>query len=124
MPNLFDKAFGSGGWLAGKLEDAAGVSVTYTRGVESVTVTAVVGRTAFSSGDQGGGRRLEFSERDFLIRASELVLGGRAVEPERGDTITHDGERFELMTPETGEPAVRESDPLGTKWRIHAKRVG
>lgn len=116
--SLFDLAFGSGGWLAQALDTAAGVTVTYARGVERVTVRAVVGRTVFAS-NAAGEARVEFGERDYLIRAADLAFG----EPARGDEIIDaDGVTWALMTPEAGGPAWRWSDPEQTTWRIHTKR--
>jgi hypothetical protein len=113
--NLFEK---SKGWLRPRLEAAAGVTVTYTRLAASITLTAVVGRTVFSS-NQIEGARVEFGDRDFLIDAAALTFG----EPQLGDRITEAGRVFEIVTPGTGEPAWRWSDPQHTAYRIHTKRV-
>lgn len=109
---------------------AAGVSVTYSRGNDSVSLTAVVGRTLFSSVSPGTGNgraSVEWGDRDYLIRVADLVLNGSPITPQKGDQITHTVNGvslvFELMTP-TGEPAWRYSDELRTTYRIHTKRVG
>lgn len=118
--NLFAKAKQ---WLPAAVQTAAGVTVTYARGVEQVTLTAVVGRTAFASNEQGAAR-VEFGDRDYLIAVADLVIGGRAVEPADGDTVTDaDGQRFEVKRPGTGEPAWRYSDPQRTTYRLHTKRT-
>ena len=68
------------------------------------------------------GARIEFGDRDYLITAADLTFG----EPALGDRITEsigsEGSRtFEVMTPNTGEPAWRYSDQGRTVWRIHTK---
>jgi len=117
--NLFAKARS---WLGTQAANAAGVSVTYVRGATELSLTAIVGRTVFSSINEGG-PRVEFGDRDYLIEAADLTLG----EPAIGDRIkeTIDGvlTMFEVMTPNTGEPAYRWSDAAHTRWRIHVKKV-
>jgi hypothetical protein len=119
VPNLFEKARD---WLPAAVQAAAGVSVTYARGVTSLAITAVVGRTAFAS-NQMGGPRIEWGDRDYLITVEDLTIG----EPAIGDRVTEviDGTSivFELVTPDTGEPAWRYSDPQRTVYRLHMKRV-
>jgi len=67
------------------LQGLAGVSVTYTRNTRAVTLTAVPGSTDF---EVDTGDIIEtMQSRDFLILASELILGGFATLPKRGDTI-------------------------------------
>lgn len=120
MSNLFQKARD---WLPAMEQSAAGVSVTYTRGATSITLTAVVGRTVFASNAEGG-PRIEFGDRDYLVAVAALTLGT----PTLGDRITEtiDGAvvTFEAQTPDTGEPCWRYSDPERTTYRIHCKRVG
>ncbi len=110
-------------WLPGQLKQAAGVSVSYTRGVTTRTVSAIVGRTVFSSNLEGG-PRIEFGDRDYLIEAADLVEFGT---PQIGDRIVEviDGltRTWEIKTPGTGEPAWRWSDPQHTRYRIHTIQV-
>lgn len=114
--------------LGATLEDAAGVEITYTRGVSSQTTTAVVGRTVFTQNTLGApGPAVIFGDRDYLIPVANLTLTGPAV-PKDGDRITEviDGATlvFEVKSPITGEPVWRYSDPGRTRYRIHTKRVG
>lgn len=126
MSNLMSRARSM---LARNLKQAAGVSVTYTRGSSSVALsgdTAVwVGNTLFKLQDAGG-LRMEWGERDYLIAAADLVIGGSRVEPAENDRITETvngtAMTFEVL-PITGEPAWRWSDPGRTIYRIHVKRV-
>ena len=102
------------------LKTAGGVSIIYTRGAKSITMTAIPGRTVFAS-NMVDGARIEFGDRDYLIAVADLTFG----EPALGDRITEavtDGTRiFEVMTPNTGEPAWRFSDQGRTLWRVHTK---
>ncbi|MGL6097127.1 MAG: hypothetical protein ACRC7O_15185 [Fimbriiglobus sp.] len=124
MPDLI--AFGMD-WLADRLKAFAARTVVYRRGTEDVTVAAVIGRTLLKLDDGYGGVRMEWTDRDFLIRPEDLVLGGNAVLPERGDTIRETVETatfvYEVMAPGK-EPAWRWSDPHRRMLRIHTKLVG
>lgn len=115
-------------WLNRTLAVAAGVSLTYTRGAQSVTLTGWVGRTAFAQlPGSGSGAAVIWGDRDYLIPVSDLVLGGSAVTPQRGDRIseTIDGVSltFEVLAPGT-EPAWRYSDAGRQTYRVHCKKVG
>ncbi len=110
-------------WLPSLAQQAAGVTVLYTRSGTTRTITAVVGRTVFSS-NLDGGPRIEFGDRDYLIEADELAAFG---DPVLGDRITEviDGTTrvWEVKTPGTGEPAWRWSDPQHTRYRVHTVQV-
>ena len=114
-------------WLADQLKTHASRQVVYRRGVEQVVVQATIGRTLLKLDDGYGGVRMEWTDRDFLIQANDLVLGGNAVLPERGDVIreTHGGRTFvyEVMAPGK-EPVWRWSDVFRKVLRIHTKQVG
>ena len=124
MPDLL--AFGMD-WLAERLKAFAARGVVYRRGGDEVAVAAVIGRTLLKLDDGYGGVRMEWTDRDFLIRPEDLVLGGTAVLPERGDTIRETVETttfvYEVMAPGK-EPAWRWSDPHRRMLRIHTKQVG
>ena len=114
-------------WLRTTLQDNASVSVTYTRGAYSVTLDVVLGQTRFASNSPNKAR-VEYSDRDYLITAAELVLNGSVVDPADGDRITEvvNGTSmiFEIMPPRnTDEPAARPSGPDRQTWRVHCKRV-
>ena len=124
MPNLLE--VGSQ-WLAGKLKEFASKSVLYRRGSQEVPVSATVGRTLLKLQDGFGGVRMEWTDRDFLIAAADLVLNGTRVLPERGDQIRETlGSRtfvYEVMAPGQ-EPPWRWSDEFRVLLRIHTKQVG
>lgn len=110
-------------WLADKLIQHASREVVYRRGEESVTVAAVVGRTLLQLNDEYSGIRMEHTDRDYLIRAADLVIDGVVVTPDEGDIIedARDG-NYQLMTI-PGEPSWRWSDPNQHMLRIHTKKV-
>ena len=112
-------------WLDGMRKAHLSRPVTYCRGQESVEVQATIGRTVFEAADAYG--VVERTEsRDFLVLAADLVLGGEAVLPERGDRIREtDGAKvyvYEVMAPGK-EPPSRWSDDYRRTLRIHTKHV-
>jgi len=112
-------------WLADQLKAHATVEVVYGQGAEQVAVKATIGRTLFELGDQYGIVQ-KVESRDYLIQATDLILSGGAVLPQRGDRIreTQGGKTFvyEVMAPGK-EPPWRYSDPYRKLLRIHAKHV-
>lgn len=113
-------------WLADQLKTHASRSVVYVRGIEQVVVPATIGRTLLKLDDGYGGVRMEWTDRDFLISAADLLLAGNAATPERGDRIRETvGAQilvFEVMAPGK-EPPWRWSDPFRKMLRIHTKHV-
>jgi hypothetical protein len=76
--------------------------------------------------DTGYGRLERLESRDYLVTASELILGGQVKVPEAGDCIREtDGSTvyvYEVMAP-GNEPVYRYSDPYRKTLRIHTKLV-
>ena len=110
-------------WLTEQRHAHMTSSVTYTRGVLSVSPDATIGETIWEADGQ-----YEVSDRttstDFLIRVVDLVLGGVTVLPVAGDQITSGGATFEVMSP-ASEPEWRYSDPQNRDTlRVHTKEVG
>lgn len=103
-------------WLEAQRTKHLTREVTYVRGNDQVTVLATIGRTQFET-DDGTAVRVEYTDRDFLIRAADLVLAGQPTEPERGDLIREDGREFEVLD-------WRYSDPYRLALRITTKYVG
>ena len=124
MPDLLQTG---SDWLADQLKTHASRPVVYRRGALQVAVQATVGRTFLKLDDGYGGVRMEWTDRDFLIQAADLVLGGAAVLPERGDKIREtQGTKtfiYEVMAP-AKEPPWRWSDVFRKVLRIHTKQVG
>ena len=114
-------------WLADQLKEHVSRQVVYRRGAQEVAVQATIGRTLLKLDDGYGGVRMEWTDRDFLIHAADLVLGAVAVLPERGDkvreTVGSTTFVYEVMAPGK-EPAWRWSDGFRKLLRIHTKQVG
>lgn len=114
-------------WLAAKLKAYVSRPVVYRRGAENATVQAIIGRTLLKLDDGYGGVRMEWTDRDFLIVAEDLTLGGQKTLPQRGDQIreTQGGKTlvYEVLAP-AGEPEWRWSDPHRKLLRIHTKQIG
>lgn len=115
-------------WLAGQLKASAGRTVTYCRGAGTVSLTATVGRTLMRLADGQGGTFVEWTDRDYLFPAADLILSGSLTEPARGDQIRDTDEAgnvvvYEVLAP-GGEPPWRYSDPQGVMLRVHTKLVG
>jgi len=123
MPDLLQTG---SDWLAEMLKEHATRSVVYRRGAYEIIVQATVGRTLLKLDDGYGGVRMEWTDRDFLIHAADLVLGSNPTLPERGDLIreTQGGKTYvyEVMAPGK-EPPWRWSDVFRKVLRIHAKQV-
>lgn len=112
-------------WLEAKRTSFATRSVFYQRGAAMVEVLATIGRTVFET-DNGYGVVEKTESRDFLISATDLVLGSLETLPQRGDRIreTQGTAKFvyEVMAPGK-EPHWRYSDPGRKTLRIHTKHV-
>ena len=107
--------------------DAAGtgVSVTYTRGATTATLTVTPSRENQDAVTQPSpGTRSTDRERDYLITYANLVTAGLN-EPEEGDRITEVlagvSAVFEVVRRRT-EPAWRWADVQRTRVRVHTVR--
>lgn len=113
-------------WLRDQMQAHASQTVTYSRGLDSVTLCATFGRKLFKLDDGEGGIRMEWTDRDFLIPVASLVLAGNPILPQRGDlireTVGEWVEVYEVLAP-GGEAPWTYSDPYHTVYRIHAKRA-
>ena len=107
------------------LRGAMGIPVTYTRGGDSVQVTATPGQTSFEI-DDGSGLLIESSASDWIIAVDALILAGVKATPKRGDRITRtlNGKTliYEIMG-FGGEKAARTSDNHGHAWRVHSRLI-
>ena len=105
------------------LDDAVGVSVTYSRGATSATLIATVGETVFESDNEFGVLRIE--TRDYIVTRSRLDAAGFG-EPERGDRIT-ETQGDDVVTHEVldrqGMMPFRYCDQSRKRIRIHTTRV-
>lgn len=99
-----------------------GISATYTRGVNSASLT-LLPAVRRKDGDQGV-VALAYESRDFLAKAEELLFGETAFTPARGDRITVGTLVYEVMPPPgTTATSYEMADPYGAVLRIHTRRV-
>lgn len=104
-----------------RLREQAGKTITYTRGASSVSLTAVVGQSAHEQLDETG-MPITAQSRDYLIKASSLVLASVAVLPQQGDEITDSGATFAVRSVGSEAP-WRYSDLSRTTIRVHTVEV-
>ena len=109
-------------WLAGVHKASVSQDVVYQRGSSSVSLKATAGATQSMQMEQGG-VLVGFTSRDWLIQAADLILDGRTVMPEVGDTITHGSRVFRVTADNSGEKPFRDSGSGGVTWRIYTKVV-
>jgi hypothetical protein len=120
-----DQLAAAAAWLAAGLQGSASELVTYARPStgQSAQLPATYGSTLLRVTDRAGRVKVQRTDRDFVMTAALLVLGGQATTPQRGDTVTlPSGEVFEV-TPYESEPAWRWADPFKTMVRAHTKQV-
>lgn len=105
-------------------KQVAGVPVTYRRGSDSVTLSAVVGQTPVERED-GAGTTVRSVVRDYLIDAADLVLSGQHVTPQRGDRIEEaSGHVYEVMPAiSKSELPWRYSGPGRDVYRVHTRLI-
>lgn len=107
-------------WLERMRTRFAAHEVSYHRGEMSVSLRATTGRTQYQT-DDGLAVRIRFSERDYLIVAADLILGGLHVSPRPGDLIK-DVARSKTQVYEVVD--WRYSDEYMTTYRIATKYIG
>jgi hypothetical protein len=104
---------------------ATGGRISISDGTNAVELDAGFGRSEFEIDTGVDPVRIEQSDRDFLVRAAELVLNGVRTEPRRGLRITvlATGELYDVAAPSNSK-VYRKMDPAGTLLRIHTKLIG
>ena len=119
MPDLMERA---AEFIAGKLAAEMSRAVTYSRGGDSVALSATVGRSSFDVDDGHG--MLRFESRDYIVRMDALVIGGVTTLPRRGDRITEStaaGDVAYEVVAVAGSPEWRPCDSARVLIRIHTK---
>ena len=111
--------------VAGVFPEVFGDTVTYTRGANSVAVTAEVQLNQYEIMDYEG-LSSTITSRDYLIAAADLVLSGSEIAPRAGDRITETirgtAQTFEVM-PLGDKKEYEQADKDGLYLLIHTKRV-
>ena len=101
-----------------------GHEVNYARGASSVDIDAAVTKRLVRVGDDYGDYKTVFTERDYVIRASDLDFGAGSFKPVRGDVITdsedEDGvtQTWTVLSPGGDEPVYQQHKTL---LRVHCK---
>lgn len=101
--------------------------VVYARGLDSVEVPAVYGQKLLKTHDEFGHIRMEWTDLDFIIPASQLHFSdGILITPTRGDfiytTVAGQVQVYEVL-PFGNDPPWRWSDPFTLMYRIHTKHI-
>lgn len=99
------------------LRAAGEVDITYSRGAASVALKAVPAVTVYEAVDNEG-VATTYQGRDYIVRASELVLSSAKTLPERFDTITEGSRVYEVRQPAGGRE-YDYTDQYRTLLRIH-----
>jgi len=113
-------------FLENTLWQWASRTVTYQRGGSTVQVPAVVGTTRGRSEDDMG-MQWDIITRDYLVRASDLVLNSQEIEPDRGDEIREqvNGKTYVYRVGRDGRAPLWEwADTEHRVRRIHTQFVG
>jgi hypothetical protein len=107
-------------YLQDQLAEAAGETVTYTRGESSWTLKAVQGR--YQSQDPGDRATVLVNVVDFIIRVSDWTASGATGTPQRGDTVYTNGQTFKVI-PVEGEGEWRYTSSHAVAFRVHSQRI-
>jgi hypothetical protein len=104
------------------VRDAAGEIVTYCRNGFSVTLSAVPGSSPIDTSDTND-IPIMTSSRDWILKVSDLVIGGCVIIPQRGDlikqTIAGKTVQFEVLS--DGNQEYHYCDRARTRIRVHTK---
>ncbi len=102
----------------------AGELVEFRRGTSSVKVWAAIGKTDWDEpvGGDGGETYIGTSSTDFLVRPSDLVLGGARVEPRRGDVIVRSNGAAYSVIPGLSSAPSEPNDGREGMFRIHTQK--
>src|SRR5262245_3436037 len=102
-------------------------TVTYSRGANSVTFDATLGKPRRLWDDQDGGTLIVWTDGSILFRRSALILGGPPATPARGEIVVipmgSANIRYCVLATE-GEPEAQPRDGEQTQYRCHLKAIG
>lgn len=102
------------------LRPTAGI---YSRGVNSVSLTVIAGRTPTELIDSEAGLQIRSMVRDILILPDELVINDVEIKPIPGDIWTEeDGTLYEVIRLGS-EPAWRWSEQTKQILRVHTQQI-
>jgi hypothetical protein len=104
--------------------DAAGEAVVYRRGGTDGSLEAIYSARTYKAADEYGELQ-SVQVDDWLIVAEDLVIGGIALKPQRGDTIRRPyGVSVQVYEVQglPGQHVWQWSGP--TRYRVHTKLIG
>lgn len=105
----------------------AGVTITYSRGVDSVAITATPGKQIFRLDDSDGGS-VRVASRDYHFDADDLILDSAQTVPHKGDEIRQDINGttyvFRVFRPDGGDDVYRYMDGDRNLIRVHTVERG
>lgn len=107
-------------WMAGQLKSAAGTTVVYVRGNQSVEVTATIGASAFEAANQSGVVE-RWESRDYLVATDDLPFGDPAHGDKIVETINGGSVTYEVASPR-GVPLWHYGDSFRLIVRVHTKQ--
>jgi hypothetical protein len=114
-------------WLAGRLKAYASSPIVYRRGDSAVALCATFGKTLLRLDDGLGAVRIEWTDKDYIISADDLVLDDQVVRPAQNDIIEYDDgtsiHTYQVLPYGPDEPQWRWCDPHMKMIRIHCKRI-
>ena len=96
MANMMAEGFA---WHAAQQKAHCSREVTYTRGVNSVTLSVVDGAREFEA-DDGSGVIDRYEVRDYIFPAADLIIASLLTVPARGDTITDGTHTYTVDMPD------------------------
>lgn len=114
-------------WLDEQLRGHASSSIIYTRGSDSCSIPATIGRQIPKDAGEIPENGVYAFEARFTFRATALVLNGMATLPQRGDKIEHtaNGVTFTFdVLPIDGERWSKEQDAFGLRLEVLGKLAG
>jgi hypothetical protein len=111
---------------ADALNEAAGECITYIRGSDSITITAVPSESTFDA-ETMDGSTIEYKTQDFIVKQQDLDFGSGATAPSRRDKIERTVNGVTLfydVLPDFGIANHRDSNGRGISYRISTKQKG
>lgn len=100
-------------------DEFAGQDATYTRGQTTLPIRVIPSSAA--SMDTGGDAVSQIKVFNFLVKPSELKIGGVAIVPQRGDQVIWKEQIYSVL-PGTGASSFTESDTHEFLIEIHTTK--
>ena len=115
MNNIFEDALNT---LKETMMELTDVSVIYKHNAVDYPILATRGSINWGTLNKVGDVALGENFREYIIRSNLLPFI-----PSNGDTITDNGDVYEVYSPDTNSKCWRYSDPYKGLMRIYTRRV-